>query len=229
MADLDKVADQGTPLLRDLGEAAPQMGRLIKGLGTVSEAADESLPEPRRRAGARPPGADPGAAADPRARRARHARRSPVARTWTSSPRASKDTDGVERINDFLYYLTLSTNGFDSVGHYLRAGLVTTHLLDRTHSTRERPACNAIFYDPQAAASAAAAGAHGSAPRRAETRRQRRAPRAPARGAARHRRDAADGASARKGCAACASGAAAGSTGPRTREPVLDYLLGGER
>ena len=30
MADLDKVAVQGTPLLRDFGTAAPQMGRLIQ-------------------------------------------------------------------------------------------------------------------------------------------------------------------------------------------------------
>src|ERR671920_2208377 len=34
-------------------------------------------------------------------------------------------TGAIERLNDFLYYLALSTNGFDELGHYLRAGLVT--------------------------------------------------------------------------------------------------------
>ena len=36
-----------------------------------------------------------------------------------------EETGGPERINDFLYYAALATNGFDSLGHYLRAGLVT--------------------------------------------------------------------------------------------------------
>ena len=44
MADLEKVADQGTPLLADLGEAAPQMDRLIRGLGAVSQAGPRTYP-----------------------------------------------------------------------------------------------------------------------------------------------------------------------------------------
>ena len=44
MADLDRLAKQGTPVLGDLGAAAPQLGRLIKGLGTFSEAGDKSFP-----------------------------------------------------------------------------------------------------------------------------------------------------------------------------------------
>ena len=44
MADLDDLANQGTPVLTDLGKAAPNMDRLIRGLGTFSEAANESFP-----------------------------------------------------------------------------------------------------------------------------------------------------------------------------------------
>ena len=126
MADLDKVADQGTPLLRDLGTAAPQMDRLIKGLGHLLRGGQRELPEPRRRARARPAGADPRAAADPAARRARRARPSPRSSDLDKLTASLKDTQGIQRINDFLYYLTLSTNGYDSLGHYLRAGLVAT-------------------------------------------------------------------------------------------------------
>ena len=44
MVDLDTLAKQGEPVVADLGKAAPSMGPLIKGLGTVSEAANESFP-----------------------------------------------------------------------------------------------------------------------------------------------------------------------------------------
>ena len=90
MADLDKVAVQGTPLLRDLGTAAPQMGRLIKGLGTFSEAANESFPSLGDALEQRPARPDQGAAADPAAGRARPRGQARRSRTWTSSPRASR-------------------------------------------------------------------------------------------------------------------------------------------
>ena len=58
-----------------------------------------------------------------------------------------KQTGAIERLNDLIYYLTLASNGFDGLGHYLRAGLVTnvcsTYALERracrsTFSTRPR-------------------------------------------------------------------------------------------
>jgi virulence factor Mce-like protein len=44
MADLEGFADQGIPLLRDLGDAAPALGRLIKAQGTLADASRESFP-----------------------------------------------------------------------------------------------------------------------------------------------------------------------------------------
>ena len=88
MADLDKVAVQGTPLLRDLGTAAPQMGRLIKGLGTFSEAANESFPSLGDALERGRPGPDQRAAADPAAGRARPRGQARGRATSTSSPRA---------------------------------------------------------------------------------------------------------------------------------------------
>ena len=111
MADLEGLADQGTPLLADLGAAAPALDGLIKGLGHRSpRPSRESLPEPRRRARARPPGADPRAAADPgpAAASAQEARAG-LRRTSTTSPQSLDETDGIERINDFLFYLALTT------------------------------------------------------------------------------------------------------------------------
>ena len=71
MADLDSLAKQGTPVVDDLGQAAPQLGRLIERPRHVRRGVERDLPQPRRRARARPAGAHPGTPADPAARRAR--------------------------------------------------------------------------------------------------------------------------------------------------------------
>jgi ABC-type transporter Mla subunit MlaD len=157
MADLDKVAVQGTPLLRDLGTAAPQMGRLIKGLGTFSEAANESFPSL----------GDALETGRPALIRSRPLIRKLGALGREAKPAVAdldrltaslKDTQGIQRINDFLYYLTLSTNGYDSLGHYLRAGLVATaNCSNRAVVHAPQGNCWALFYDPEEDSSAATA------------------------------------------------------------------------
>jgi ABC-type transporter Mla subunit MlaD len=145
MADLEALADQGTPLLADLKSAAPQMDRLIKGLGTLSEAGRESFPSlgdalERGRPAlirARPLIRDLG-------RLGREA--GPATESLDELTASLQQTGGIERINDFLYYLALNTNGFDSVGHYLRAGLVTNTC--SSYFTEPAGGCNANFYDP---------------------------------------------------------------------------------
>jgi phospholipid/cholesterol/gamma-HCH transport system substrate-binding protein len=152
MADLEALADQGTPLLADLKQAAPHMDRLIESLGTVSEAGRESLPSlgdalERGRPAlirARPLIQDLG-------RLGREA--GPATQSLDELTASLQQTGGIERINDFLYYLALNTNGFDSIGHYLRAGLVTNTC--STYFTEFAGACNANFYDPFSVAGAA--------------------------------------------------------------------------
>jgi ABC-type transporter Mla subunit MlaD len=159
MADLETLADQGTPLLADLKAAAPQMDRLIKSLGTVSEAGRESLPSlgdalERGRPAlirARPLIQDLG-------RLGREA--GPATQSLDELTASLQQTGGIERINDFLYYLALNTNGFDSVGHYLRAGLVTNTC--STYFTAFAGACNANFYDPFSTAGASSLDARNA-------------------------------------------------------------------
>jgi ABC-type transporter Mla subunit MlaD len=159
MADLEALADQGTPLLADLEAAAPQMDRLIKGLGTLSEAGTESFPSlgdalERGRPAlirARPLIKDLG-------RLGREA--GPATRSLDELTASLQETEGIERINDFLYYLALNTNGFDSIGHYLRAGLVTNTC--SSYFTAFGGACNANFYDPFSTAGAASADARNA-------------------------------------------------------------------
>jgi ABC-type transporter Mla subunit MlaD len=145
MADLESLADQGTPLLADLKLASPNMDRLIKGLGTLSTAGLESFPSlgnalERGRPAlirARPLIQDLG-------KLGREA--APATKSLDQLTASLQQTEGIERINDFLYYLALNTNGFDSVGHYLRAGLVTNTC--SSYFTEPAGGCNSNFYDP---------------------------------------------------------------------------------
>ena len=151
MADLEELADQGTPLLADLGEAAPQLDDLIKNLGTVSEAGNESFPSLGD-------ALERGRPALVRARplirdlRALGREAAPATANLARLTESLDETGGVERINDFLYYLSLNINGFDSIGHYLRAGLVTNSC--SRYSLVSALGCNSKFYDPSQGASA---------------------------------------------------------------------------
>jgi ABC-type transporter Mla subunit MlaD len=145
MADLEELADQGTPLLADLGAAAPQMDELIESLGTVSEAGRESFPS---LGDALERGRPALIRARPLVQDLRDLGRqaAPATLDLDKLTESLRETEGVERINDLLYYLALNTNGFDSIGHYLRAGLVTNSCSDYT--LRSATGCNSKFYDP---------------------------------------------------------------------------------
>jgi ABC-type transporter Mla subunit MlaD len=124
MVDLEGLTDQGTPLLDDLGAAAPDLGRLIRAQGTLADASRDAFPSlgdalERGRPAlmeARPLIRDLGRLGEELA---------PVSVDLDDLTESLEATGAIERLNDFLYYLALSTNGFDSLGHYLRAGLVT--------------------------------------------------------------------------------------------------------
>jgi phospholipid/cholesterol/gamma-HCH transport system substrate-binding protein len=152
MADLEDFTDQGTPLLTDLNAAAPAMGRLIKAQGTLSDASRESFPSlgdalERGRPAlieARPLIRDLGEFGREAA---------PVSVNLDELTKSLNKTGAVERLNDLLYYLALVTNGFDGLGHYLRAGLVTN--VCSTYALEPSPACRSTFYDPAAESSSA--------------------------------------------------------------------------
>ncbi len=166
MADLEDFADQGTPLLTDLNAAAPALGRLIEAQGTLADASRESFPslgdalERGRPAliNARPLIQDLERLGEQAA---------PVSVNLDELTKSLNETGAVERLNDLVYYLALVSNGFDGLGHYLRAGLVTN--VCSTYALEQSPACRSTFYDPAEAASATA-GELGAA--QADARRQ---------------------------------------------------------
>jgi virulence factor Mce-like protein len=225
MADLEGFADEGTPLLADLGEAAPALGRLIEAQGTLADASRESLPSlgdalERGRPAlirARPLVQD----LDRLGREL-----APVSVDLDQLTTSLSETGGVERINDFLYYLALSTNGFDEVGHYLRAGLVTN--LCSTYAIANFATCSANF-----TAGASSAGAGGLEARNASVAKSSGrgsvAPGGPLLGELLGQGSTPEGAREREQNMKILRERARGqSPGLGPSEPVLDYLLGGE-
>jgi virulence factor Mce-like protein len=226
MADLEELADQGTPLLADLGAAAPQMDDLIKSLGTVSEAGRESFPSLGE-------ALERGRPALIRARplvqdlRDLGRQAAPATLDLDKLTASLRETDGVERINDLLYYLALNTNGFDAVGHYLRAGLVTNSCSD--YVLRSATGCNSKFYDPFSGPASASLQARNAkfddkqgggsvSPQGTLLEGLLGAP--------------GDGTEARQreqGIKRLQERANGQSQGLQGREPMLDYLLGGEQ
>jgi len=79
-----------------------------------------------------------------------------------------RDTGGIERAMDYIFYQVAAINGFDSVGHYLRADLIVNTCSQYTISSS--PDCTANFQDT-GSDEAAAASATGTAPGYADTRR----------------------------------------------------------
>jgi virulence factor Mce-like protein len=156
MADLEGLADQGTPLLRDLGAAAPDLARLIEAQGTLADASREAFPslgdalERGRPAlvGARPLIRDLGRLGK---------ELEPTTADLDELTKSLDETGATERINDFLYYVALSTNGFDELGHYLRAGLVANTCT--TYALQSFADCPANFSQAGAASAARTASA----------------------------------------------------------------------
>jgi hypothetical protein len=141
-------------------------------------------------------------------------------------------TGAVERINDTLYYVALATNGFDSLSHYLRTGLVTNTCTEYA-PVPTGVACTANFTSGTAAAAADAQplqadlarepdkGAKGgNVPPTGTLLRDLLAPAASDPQVDRERE---------ANLRALRKRATQGSQGLGAREPMLDYLLGGSQ
>jgi hypothetical protein len=158
-----------------------------------------------------------------------------------------RDTGGIERAMDYLFYQAGAINGYDQFGHYLRAGLIVNTCT--TYATSPAPGCSARFTE-QSSTSARAATLDPSnilaAMRTAYP------------GAEERARELSAGSTSRKGSRTASPGAApardakpikvprvllpgqddtqvgpkgsgeASATSAASAEGLLDYLLGGE-
>ncbi|HMJ36806.1 MAG TPA: MlaD family protein [Baekduia sp.] len=156
MQRLGGLADQMTPVLTDLNAAAPEINTFIKQLGPFSEAGTPAL-------------TSLGDAADVGDQALLKSK--PVVgdlKTFANDAKPTvdnleklltslKETGGIERLMDFLYFQAAATNGYDSLGHYLRAVFVLTTCT--TYSVKPLTGCTANFPKPVAAEAASARAA----------------------------------------------------------------------
>jgi phospholipid/cholesterol/gamma-HCH transport system substrate-binding protein len=153
---LGQLSDQMTPVLSDLGSQATSVDRLVTQLGPLARAA-------------RPAVSSLGEASKVGTKAVRAIRpitsdvndlatsAGPLASDLSGLLTSLRDTGGVERIMDYLFFQMASINGFDSAGHYLRAALLINPC--STYAVRKTIGCEATF--SKADATAGSAGDQG--------------------------------------------------------------------
>jgi len=229
MSDLGAFADQASPVVDDLGRAAPATNRVIEQLGPFSSAA---LPAVRSLGRAAAVGRPAVVSARPLTRNLRRfaSDARPVSANLKDLTASLDETGGLERFLDYVFYQSLSINGFDQLGHYLRTELIAK-LACGIYATASVEECNANFTTPPATTAAK----HPLAGYRAAAKKPR--PGAKGRAARSRLLDGSGGRSdssvdrqRRENHARLQRQARSPSpTLQREREPMLDYLLGGDR
>jgi virulence factor Mce-like protein len=145
MADLQGFAGDATPVARNLNKAAPDVSRLIRQLGPFSKAArpaietlgDATVTGRPALLRSRPLIQDLG-------RFAKDAR--PLSTNLDRLTKSLDETGGIERAVDYLFFQMLAINGFDGIGHYLRAGL-SVNLCSTYAATAKASGCNSNYTD----------------------------------------------------------------------------------
>jgi virulence factor Mce-like protein len=248
MERLRGFSEELEPVLADLRQAAPQLNTLVERLGPFSQAGIPAVEElgDAARVG-RPALVASKPIVDDVRRLVTEAR--PLAADLAALTTSVRDTGGIERLMDLLFLQVAALNGYDALGHYLRAGLIVNTCSQYTATPQ--PGCSARLTQQDGDAGDEAGAARATTAR---------APRSGA-GAARDAAGAGQGAR-RSGAAArrdrsgadrplalprailpggsgtgsgtgrasdgaSGPGAARSGAGDPAREAMLDYLLGG--
>lgn len=155
MERLGHFAEETTPTLTDLGIAAPGIDKLFENVAPFSRSSEaffKSLGSTAKTSGPALRALEPllgqtqllGKAAKP------------FAGNFSGLFKSLKETGGLERFLDFIYLGTGAINGYDALGHFLRAEIVATTCLTYEITSR---GCQGKFIGGSAAkASAASAG-----------------------------------------------------------------------
>jgi phospholipid/cholesterol/gamma-HCH transport system substrate-binding protein len=143
LSDLGNLSDEMTPVITDLGRAAPGLNRFIIELGPFSKA---SIPAIKSLGQAADVGTPALVASKPiatdLATLAQNA--DPVSKNLDALQKSLTATGGINRLMDYIFFQMQAINGFDSVGHYLRAGLILNAC--STYATKVvAPDCRATF------------------------------------------------------------------------------------
>jgi ABC-type transporter Mla subunit MlaD len=162
MADLGTLADQGTPLMNELGQSASALGQeyanltpfaakartALINLGATAQASQASL-----------------VATLPLAQRLRRLGDSgePAAANLQRLTASLDDTGAIEQLMKLLFDGTAAGNGFDSIGHYLRDEPLVSSCTN--YATSPVPDCSSNFAKAGKAAAVSVSARPGRAAR----------------------------------------------------------------
>ena len=169
MADLGTLADQGTPLASDLKTSAAALGREFTELTPFATAARTSL---IHLGAAAAQSQEPLVNTIPLAKQLNQlgTQAAPAATTLDRLTASLSKTGAIGQLMALLFYGTTATNGFDSLGHYVRDELLVSDCTG--YATTPLPGCSANFTktSTSADAGATAAGDRSAAKRAASSR-----------------------------------------------------------
>jgi virulence factor Mce-like protein len=152
LADLGQLADQGTPLMNELGTSASDLAREFQTLAPFARAARPALIELGSSSAQSQPAL---VASEPLARRLLHlgTQAEPTAKLLDTLTSSLNNTGAIEYLMSLLYYGVGATNAFDSFGHFAR----NEPQIGSCASYVKRPVlgCSANFYGPGIAADTA--------------------------------------------------------------------------
>ncbi len=166
MQRLGALSDEGSPLLADLNRVGPDFGRFIGALGPFSTSATASLTS---LGDASVTGRTALLKSKPIIGDLKNFAGSSkgLSRDLRELTESLRDTGGIERLMDYVFYQVAAINGFDKFGHYLRAQLLVN--LCSSYATEPDEACRANFLKPSTSASRAARSDAGRDPVLART------------------------------------------------------------
>jgi ABC-type transporter Mla subunit MlaD len=159
MRDLGALSSEMTPVLTDLGNSAPSLARFVLELGPFSRSANVSL---RTLGHATDVGGPVLTKAHPVVRdlKAFAHTANPVSQSLDDLTASLDRSGGIEQFMNYIFFQMAAINGFDSIGHYLRAGLLVN--VCSNYTTTPVPGCGATFAPAGKAAPAAAAAKVGN-------------------------------------------------------------------
>ncbi|MGZ5312018.1 MAG: MlaD family protein [Solirubrobacterales bacterium] len=158
MRRLKQFTDQGTPLMRDVGLSAKDLGRATQKLAPFARAGVPALLTLGDAAEAAGPKI---VAADPVIVELRQLtdQAGPSAQALSRLLDTLARTNGIRYLMDFIYYSSASINSFDTYGHFLRAAAQLTNCLE--YEITPFPGCEAFFREGSGTNTSSAAAATG--------------------------------------------------------------------
>jgi ABC-type transporter Mla subunit MlaD len=153
MADLGTLADQGTPLLQSLGQSATALGQQFANLTPFAKAARTSLID----LGAAAQQSQPYlVATEPLANRLNQLGTAgqPTSANLQKLLSSLNSSGGIQQLMKLLFNGAVAGNGFNSLGHYVRAEPLVSSCTN--YATSPVPGCSANFSTASAASVTAA-------------------------------------------------------------------------